>query len=109
MIYIELLEKSAFFVGKRTLELDLIESEHGYEIVTSLRELGASERSIEALMELAGRARIQTDTDVETVNKAIRPFGKGRLAQRFANKIDVRKLPDYIARGIDYITDLVAQ
>ena len=97
------------FVGKRTLELDLIESEHGYEIVTSLRELGASERSIEALKELAGRARIQTDTDVETVNKAIRSFGKGRLAQRFANKIDVRKLPDYIARGIDHITDLVAQ
>ena len=97
------------FVGKRTIELDLVESGHGHEIVHSLKELGATETRVRDLQEMIERGDTPSVSDGEIVTRAIGKLGKGRLAQRFACKVDVSRIPVYITSAIEHITEILAR
>jgi len=96
------------FVGNRTLEVDLFDSGHGQEIVDSLRELGASDAMADAVQELTGRHEALEDKGIETLLRALDRFGKGRIAQRLAGKIDINRCPLYIKNAVRQLVEVLS-
>lgn len=97
------------FVGNRTLEVDLFDSWHGPELVDSLRELGVSTRTTQALQELADRNKELTDDEADALLKTLERLGKGRVAQRLAGNVDAHRFPPYITDGIRRITEVLSE
>ncbi len=95
----ELLQESGIFVNKHTLEEELVESGYKDEIVVVYGELGASETQ---------KTNMKTDIEDVAIDKVIRRIGtagmgKGRFAQRLADRIDENKIPAYIQKAIESI------
>ena len=97
------------FVGNRTLEVDLFDCWHGPELVESLRELGVSTRTTQALQELADRKTELTDDEADALLKTLERIGKGRAAQRLAGSVDAQRFPTYIKDGIQRITEVLSE
>ena len=93
------------FVGDHTLEVDLFDCWHGPELVESLRELGLSRKGTQTLENLANRKTALTDKEAKRLLKTIGRFGKGRVAQRLAGRIDSQKIPAYIKEGVCRLTE----
>ena len=101
----EELRKLGVFVNEWTLEADLIEIGYREEIIKVYGELGAS-------------ASKQDNMRVNLNNKEVRKvikrveesgMGKGRFAQRLANKVDSERVPLFIAEAIRYVMYRVPQ
>ena len=97
------------FVGNNTLEVDLFDCWHGPELVESLRELGLSEGRAQTLGNLAERKTPLTNKEAKRLLKTIERFGKGRVAQRLASRIDSQRIPSYITGGVHRITEALSR
>ena len=97
------------FVGNNTLEVDLFDCWHGPELVESLRELGLSEGRAQTLGNLAERKTPLTNKEANLLLKTIERFGKGRVAQRLASRIDSQRIPSYITGGVHRITEALSR
>ena len=93
------------FVGDHTLEVDLFDNWHGPELVDSLRELGLSKGRARALASQAKCDRILSKKEADDLLSTIERFGKGRVAQRLAGRIDSKRIPAYMTDGICKITE----
>ncbi|MBI5300488.1 MAG: AAA family ATPase [Chloroflexi bacterium] len=89
------------FVNEWTLEASLISIGYQNELLTVYQELGASARQVTNMKEQLNEGKpsgIQ-----QLIKNRIEDKGKGRFAQRLADKIDATKIPEYIALGIQRI------
>ena len=105
----EAANEMGIFVGSRTLEVDLFDSQHGPELVDALVELGASKATAEALQGLANLDRELNEDEAETLLKSIERIGKGRVAQRLAGKIDADRFPTYIKDGVLQLVEVLSK
>jgi hypothetical protein len=62
-----------------------------------------------ALQGLAERKGSLDDEDVKTLLNAIERFGKGRVAQRLAGKIDIERCPAYVKDGVLRIVEVLSK
>lgn len=85
------------FLNSNTLETDLAEAGNTTEMVDVLRELGATEKTIEKF----NSALAVKNT--EDIIKIIERYGKGRFAQRLASRLTEEKIPQYIKDSIKYL------
>lgn len=101
------LRSEGIFVGERTLELDLIEG-FSAEIVAAYSELGSTKakKSFETAVEGALK-RQKTESDEMLLR--ISRIGKGRFAQRLAEKIGAKEPPEYIKGAMERIVALVEE
>lgn len=97
------------FVGDSTLEVDLFASGHGSEVVDTLRELGVAAKRAEVLESLADQEANLSRDDAKYLLRSIERFGKGRVAQRFAAKVDSDRIPTYIKDGVLRIVEVLTQ
>ena len=102
-------KKVGIFVGDHTLEVDLFNYWHGPELVESLQELGLSRKGTTALENLAERNTKLTNKEAKRLLKTIERFGKGRVAQRLASRIDSQRIPSYITGGVHRITEALSR
>lgn len=96
------------FVGTKTLEVDLFNSGHGQEFVETFKELEASTGVISAIEAMSSNQTQLTGDNIEILLNSLERFGKGRIAQRLAGKVDIDRCPDYIKAGIEAIMRLVS-
>ena len=102
--------KMAVFVGDYTLEVDLFNSGHGQEVVDTLKELGLGNRVSEELQALADLDRGLHKSEAQRLLEVIdRRGGKGRVAQRLAEKVDAERFPSYITEAIVKIVEVLSQ
>ena len=94
------------FVGNHTLEVDLFNSGHGQEVVEALRELGLGTR---VSGELQGFATLDRDLNKDEAQRLLevieRRVGKGRVAQRLAERVDAERFPHYTTTAIVKIVE----
>lgn len=94
------LEAIGIFVNAQTLEVELINT--GYyssEFVEVYAELGGSATQQERMKEdIAGREIAKVIKRIEQSG-----VGKGRFAQRLADKVEADRIPPYIQKAIQYI------
>ena len=99
---------AGIFVGAKTLEVDLFDSGHGQEFVETFKELKASTGVISAIEAMVNAKTQLTGDNIEILLTVLKRFGKGRIAQRFAGKVDIDRCPDYIKAGIDALVGRVS-
>ncbi len=97
------------FVGRRTLELDLVDHGHGQEILDTLRELRASNTRLNELQRIVAKGTKLDAGDAAFLMETIRRVGKGSVAQRLAKRIDHEKFPTYVTDGIRNITKVLSK
>lgn len=97
------------FVGDRTLEIDLFDCWHGVELVESMRELGLSRKRTKALKALAECDSKLSDDEARGLLRTIERYGKGRVAQRLASRIDSARIPEYITDGVRSVTEELSE
>ena len=96
------LEKLGIFVNGSTLEVELIHAGYTDEFCEVYGELGASERQITNFKNLI------EDGDFDKMIERIKRIGgKGRFAQRLADKLDADRVPPYIEKAIRYLLNKV--
>ena len=100
---------AGIFVGKHTLETDLFNYWHGEELVDSLSELGVSQTRVDTLKQLANSDEALSKKESRYLRRSVERVGKGRLAQRFADKVDLDRIPCYIKEAIQCITGVLEQ
>ena len=94
------LRKLGIFVNEWTLEADLIDLGYEDELIAVYGELGASP---------AKQKNMRENINKKEVRKVIKRIedttgmGKGRFAQRLANKVDASRFPLHIAKAIEYV------
>lgn len=94
------------FVNEWTLEASLISMGYQNELLEVYKELGASEKQVDNMKEQLQEGRLLS---IERIIKGrIEDRGKGRFAQRLADKIDGDRIPDYINRAVQMIVSKVA-
>ncbi|GAP09640.1 predicted ATP-dependent endonuclease of the OLD family [Bellilinea caldifistulae] len=93
------LEEVGIFVNQRTLEGELIQAGYGDELCEVYQELGASDRQVKNLEEEIANNDFKAIIDrIQTTG-----MGKGRFAQRLAEKVDADRVPPYIEKAIKYL------
>src|SRR5262249_24373673 len=101
------LRDEGIFVGERTLELDLVETfaaerQSAYADLTSA---AAKQRFAKAIEGAVKREKAGTDEMMLRISRV----GKGRFAQRLAEKIGAKEPPEYMKRAIEKIVLLVEE
>jgi len=87
------------FVNDWTLEDELVHSGYAQELLDAYGELGASKRQIENM-----RQELDQGLIVKVINRIEQSGkGKGRFAQRLADKVTADRIPDYIQKAIEYV------
>jgi putative ATP-dependent endonuclease of OLD family len=109
----EELASDCIFVGTRTLELDIAEM-HPKQLIRAFEELPVSSKAATAFSQevqafLKERKNAETPGAGEAMIVRIDRIGKGRFAQRLANKLAGRKAPGYISDAIEMIIERVRE
>lgn len=99
------LQDNGIFVNEHTLEAELIWAGYSLEFVQVYAELRSSSLQ---------QKRMKEDIQNQELGKVIKRIeqsgiGKGRFAQRLADKVDAGKIPPYIEGAIQYILARVSQ
>lgn len=102
----KLLTKANIFVGETTLEADLLES-FSDSIIETYEELNISGKAREKFEAAIERAKKQKANGIEEILSRIVGIGKGRFAQRLADKVKGREPPQYLKAAINRIVSLV--
>ncbi len=106
--------ESNIFVGENTLEIDIIRS-CGEQMKRAYSELNMSSGAVKNFLtaiDNASKAAEENQDDVDANAKIIsrlEAIGKGRFAQRLANKITGRKPPKYILKALKAITSRMVE
>lgn len=95
------------FVGERTLEADLFDEGYGEAFLEVFTELKAGKAIVERAKVIAGQGTPIGNENLEQLLRDIERFGKGRFAQRFAEKVKAEKIPEYIRDAITYLISRV--
>ena len=107
------LNKLGIYVGARTLEIDLVTSGNGDEMMAAFNELGAGKvkqkriRDTLFRIENTGNSERPSEDDILYILRRIEEYGKGRFAQRLAPKLKKANIPGYIENAIEHIVRLV--
>ncbi len=99
----ERLGAAGVFVGQHTLEIDLLKCGLGHQMCESFKELGASERRLEQFKDLVDAGPDVSEDDAQTILRRIERIGKGRFAQRLAEKVTMESCPAYIKGAIQHV------
>ena len=91
------------FVGQNTLEIDLLNCGLGHRMYESFKELGSSERWLKQFKDLVDAGSEVSGDDAQDVLRRIERIGKGRFAQRFAEKVTEEHCPAYIKAAIQHV------
>lgn len=102
----ELLANAGVFVGQSTLEIDLLNCGLGHQMCEAFQELGASDRWVNRFKGLVETGSEVSNEDAQAVLRRIDRLGKGRFAQRLAEKVTKEHCPPYIEAAI---LDIVGQ
>jgi len=102
----KLLTKANIFVGEVTLEADLLGS-FSDAFIEAYRELNTSTMAQGKFEAAIQRAKEQKADGTEEMLSRIVQIGKGRFAQRLADKVKGREPPQYIKAAINRIVSLV--
>lgn len=105
----EIVKEIGVFVGKRTLEVDLVDRGHGQEILDVLRELRAPNTRVDEIQRFVERGSELDDDEASSLMNTIRRTGKGGVAQRLAGRVDHRNFPAYVTDGIQNIVKVLSQ
>lgn len=99
------LARVGIFVNQRTFEVELISAGYKDELCEVYKGIGASDEQVENL-----KKEIQGN-DFEKILKRIERtgMGKGRFAQRLAEKVDANRVPSYITEAIQYLLGKMPQ
>ncbi|MCX8063329.1 MAG: hypothetical protein N3D16_12170, partial [Anaerolineales bacterium] len=98
------LQTNGIFVNEYTLEAELIQAGYSSEFVQVYAELGGSSLQ---------QKRMEEDLHNQELGKVIRRIeqsgvGKGRFAQRLADRMDADRIPPYIEDAVRYILGRVS-
>ena len=104
----EITKDIGVFVGKRTLEVDLVDRGHGQEILDTLRELRAPKARVDEIQRFVEQGEDLDETEADYLMRTIRRIGKGGVAQRLAGRVDHAKFPTYVTEGIRNITEALS-
>ena len=96
------------FVGNRTLEIDLFDCGHGQCVVDSVRELSPRSTRARTLQEYVNRGTELNFDEATVLMNAIGGIGKGRVAQRLAEKIEAEGFPAYVTKAIFKMTEVLS-
>ena len=99
----ERLGKAGVFVGQNTLEIDLLNCGLGHQMHESFKELGASERWLEQFKDVVDAGSEVSEDNAQDVLRRIERIGKGRFAQRLADKVTKEGCPAYIKGAIQHV------
>lgn len=99
---------SGTFVGNRTLELDLFDAGFGQQIKETFDELEAPVPMRERIQTFVKNGPPLNEGDAVTFLSDVMRFGKGRFAQRLANKINTDNCPPYIKDAITSIVKVLS-
>ena len=99
----EMLRAAGVFVGEETLEIDLFNCGIGQQLNETFQELGASEQWLKQFNGLVETGPRINEDDARTVLERIERIGKGRFAQRLANKVTKEYCPGYIEAAILHV------
>ncbi|MBX3056382.1 MAG: AAA family ATPase [Anaerolineae bacterium] len=87
------------FVNDWTLEDELVRVGYIQELLDVYQELGASDRQVTNM-----RQELEHNLIVKVINRIEQSGkGKGRFAQRLADKVTADRIPDYIQKAIQHI------
>lgn len=87
------------FVNEWTLEDELVRSGYTEELLEVYGELGASERQVNNM-----RQELEQGSIAKFINRIEQSGkGKGRFAQRLADKVTVDRIPNYIQNAIQHV------
>ena len=90
-------------MGQHTLEIDLLNCGLGHRIYESFEELGASDAWLKQFKDLLDTSSEVSEGDSQVVLTRIERIGKGRFAQRLAEKVNNEPCPAYIEAAIQHI------
>ena len=99
----EALRAAGLFVGEETLEVDLFNCGLGQQINETFHELGGSKQWLGQFNDMVETGPKISKDDAQIVLGRIERIGKGRFAQRLANKVAKEYCPDYIEAAILHI------
>ena len=102
------LRQIGIFVGERTLEVDLFDQGHGPELIQAVAELGAGNRTLERLEKLVTSERDLDEDQARYLLGVIERYGKGRVAQRLAGKMDPERSPAFVKDAVSAIVEGLA-
>lgn len=100
-------QNHGIFVGERTLEADLFDNGYGEAFLEVFTELKAGNAIIKRVKVIVDQGTPMGDRNLEQLLRDIERFGKGRFAQRFAEKVKKEKIPAYIRDAITHLIDQV--
>lgn len=87
------------FVNDWTLEDELVRAGYVQELLDVYQELGASDRQVTNM-----RQDLEDNLIVKVINRIEQSGkGKGRFAQRLADKVTADRIPDYIQKAIQHV------
>jgi len=104
----EVLSEYGIFVGINTLEIDLVKAGYQTEMIEAIKELGAGRRRIEKFSDAITGGELSKE-DIDEILRIIEVYGKGRFAQRLAQKITSDKCPPYIQKANEYLKSMIEQ
>lgn len=99
------LEKIGIFINDQTLEDELLKAGYDSEFCDVYSELGAS------LKQQNNFKKLIQKKDLEKIIQRIETtgMGKGRFAQRLANRLDPDRIPPYIEKAIRFLLKNIPQ
>jgi putative ATP-dependent endonuclease of OLD family len=104
----KIVTERGIFVGRNTLEIDLFNAGYGPELASTFEELGVSQEVLERAKGLAATKPPMPAKAEEQFVSDIERIGKGRFAQRFAEKVDKNRCPDYVRGSLIHIGNVLS-
>ncbi|MCK4814516.1 ATP-dependent endonuclease, partial [bacterium] len=105
---VEVLGEYGIFVGMNTLEIDLVKVGYQTEMIETIRELGAGQGRIEKFSTAITGGEL-TKEEIYEILRIIEAYGKGRFAQRLAQKITSDRCPPYIQKANECLKSVLEQ
>jgi len=103
---VEVLGEYGVFVGKNTLEIDLVKAGYQAEMIEAIRELGAGPIRIKKFSNAVNNGELSKEDNYEIL-RIIEVFGKGRFAQRLAQNITSERCPPYIHKAKEFLISMI--
>jgi len=104
----EVLCEYGIFIGKNTLEIDLVKARYQTEMIEAIRELGAGPRRIEKFSNAITGGELSKE-DTSEILRIIEAYGKGRFSQRLAQKVTSDRCPPYIQKANECLKSMLEQ
>ncbi len=105
---VDVLGEYGIFVGTNTIEIDLVEAEYQTEMIEAIKELGVGKNRIKDFTDAITSEELSNE-NISEILRIIEVYGKGRFAQRLAQKITSDRCPPYIQKASEYLKLMLKQ